>query len=215
MKFITSDNSLKYTAALAGLLYCAWPLGFILNPQVNNGLASNLEASGQPWNWLFIGIDCLCGLLVIWLARRLYLAYVRPSTPKLINYGLIGLGVFGILNIACAVLPLNCVAVGRQCPPILDDPSFIIHGIASIGSVLALSVTLLAFWWLARAGRAVSRIIKKGLNLTIVVWAGFGAGTGLLILFDKSSAFSEHVFIIICSLLIAALPYLTKKLSVR
>lgn len=54
---------------VAGLLYSSWPLGYWLNPQADHGLASNLEALHQPYNWLFILIDISSGVLTFIACR--------------------------------------------------------------------------------------------------------------------------------------------------
>ncbi|HWD24402.1 MAG TPA: hypothetical protein VG368_02965, partial [Acidimicrobiales bacterium] len=49
---------------IAGALaYSSWPLGYVLNgATARSAFASDLELSGQPYNWLFIGLDCVTGI---------------------------------------------------------------------------------------------------------------------------------------------------------
>lgn len=206
MKQPFSVKILTIVAAVAGLLYCSWPLGYILNPVANRGLASNLEAVGQPYNWLFTALDIISGVLICWVAFRLYMNIRRRSW--LILLALFGFGLFGLLTAVDAVLPINCIAPAQSCPPVLHDRYFIIHGIASIGSTNGLTLSIVALWWLLVRSKGTPSIVRYTLHAIILIWFGFGIGTGALILLDRSSVLSQHVFIVVCSLWSAALPYL-------
>jgi len=204
----SQPRSLTALAVTAGLLYSSWPLGYILNPEANRGLASNLEASGQPYNWLFIALDIISGLLICYIAWRLYR---RLQRGWLLKAAVMGFGSFGLLTAIDAMLPIDCVArVGIVCRPALEDPNFIIHGIASIGSVQGLSVSIAALWWLVdRQYRLdTDRWLRVLLTGTLLVWLAFGLGTGALIWFDLSSAGAQHVFITVCTLWTAGMPWL-------
>ena len=204
-------HSLTSVAVVAAVLYCSWPLGSLLNPIANRGLASNLEAIGQPWNWLFTLLDIICGGLVVWLAWQLYMTIKRPRKQWLLLTAIIGFGLFGLLNAADAFLPIDCVPTAMKCRPALQDPYFVAHGIASIASTNGLTITIVALWWIFLRSRQAPRLLRWTLNVTMVVWFSFGVGTGVLILLDRSSALSQHVFIVVCSLLIASLPHLVSR----
>lgn len=194
-------------AVLAGILYCSWPLGNYLNPVANRGLASNLEATGQPYNWLFIGLDVLTGILIIivtiWLLRWVH----RLKLPWL-RFAIWGYGVFGVLTAVDALLPLDCVSTEQKCGPVLHDPMYIIHGVASIGSIAGLTLSIIAIWWLLARSRHVGIALRGFLHITLLAWFGFGVATAIFIMLDRDSALSQHLFIIVCSLWTAALPYL-------
>jgi len=58
-------------------------------------------------------------------------------------------------------------------------------------------------------------ILKWLLDSTVFIWFSFGVITLVLIAQVRYSALSQHLFIIICSLWIAAVPYLTKRVLAR
>lgn len=98
---------------LAGLLYNSWPLGYWLNPSVAKiGLASDLQASGQPYSWLFIEFDVLCGLLLVVLALAL-IGKVRQKSAA--GLAAAGLAIFGAFTAISALIPLHCHDNIRQC----------------------------------------------------------------------------------------------------
>ncbi len=83
----------------SALLYCSWPLGFLLNPIASRtGLASELGAYGQPYNWVFIWGDIVSGVLLsaaVIMLIRLY----RPDGWALLALILLAAyGVFGALT---------------------------------------------------------------------------------------------------------------------
>src|SRR6185312_9748885 len=50
----------------SAIAYCSWPLGFWLNPGAErHGLASELGALGQPYDWVFIWGDIFSGVLLM------------------------------------------------------------------------------------------------------------------------------------------------------
>ncbi len=195
-------------SVVAGALYCSWPLAYWLNPVGNRGLASNLEAFGQPYNWLFAGLDIASGVgvcvVTIWLLRAL------KQADMWIRMALVGFGVFGLLTVIDAILPIDCVSVVVQkCGPVLNDPWFVVHGIFSLGSIAGLTLSILSMWWLLVNNQRVAAVLKWLLHGTVLAWFTFGLITFALLVLVRSSAESQHLFIIICSLWIAALPYLT------
>ena len=192
-------------ASLSGLLYSSWPLGYVLNPVANRGLASNLEALHQPYSWLFVALDILCGLLVSYLAWHLYGLVQKQQT--FVRVAIISYGLFGLTTALDAILPLDCAADQHQCGLLLNHPLVILHGIISIASIGLLTLSLVLLWRTVRAADTQLRwlpLILVGFN---VIWFFFGIVTGILLLLDRSSAFSQHVFISACSLWMVALPY--------
>jgi hypothetical protein len=191
---------------VAGIVYSSWPLAYWLNPVVNHGLASDLEAAGQPYNWVFIGLDILSGLLVciaaVWLLRA-----IRGHRFLLLKSAIMGFGLFGLLTAVDAILPLDCVPVVQRCGSVFDDPTFIVHGIASIGSVAGLTLSIIIVWWLLARDSRVGRILRHTLHSTVLTWFCFGVGTLVLILLNESSATAQHVFITLCSIWTALVPY--------
>jgi hypothetical protein len=205
-------RKLTILAALAGLLYCSWPLGYRLNPVANRGLASNLEGTGQPYNWLFISLDILSGVIMCYVAYQLYRRVVVRHQSRWLLAAIIGLGSFGLLTALDAMLPIDCVSSATVvCPPVLDDPYVIVHGVASIGSIYSLTVSVVALWWLLSRSLRVGSGLRWMLHSTVLVWFGFGCGTAVLLYLNKSSALSQHIFIIVCSAWTAAMPYLVQR----
>lgn len=124
-----------WIAVMAAILYCSWPLGFLLNPSVaHHAFASQLEASGQPYNWLFITLDVLSGLALIIGGILQW----RRSRQPVIRLSIIAYVVFALLVIVAAVVPYNCDSLATSCDGIAHTPLSIIHGSASIMSAVFL-----------------------------------------------------------------------------
>jgi len=199
---------------LAGLLYSSWPLGYWLNPVADRGLASDLEASHQPYSWVFISMDIACGILVGLVSGKL-LSIVRNSSNRKNLFGLwiavLGAGVFGLFTAIDALLPLNCVQGSPNCIVSLNNSYFVIHGIFSIGSVTGLTISIIAIWLLLLLREdAVMSLVHLTPAMFLVVWLGFGALTLYLVLHNRSSALSQHIFIGFCCLWLIALPYFVR-----
>lgn len=209
-------HKLTLLAALAGVLYNSWPLGYVLNPAANRGLASNLEAAGQPFNWLFIGLDIVTGVLMCALGVSLALWFRgQANRARMIDVLLAGIFIFGVLTAMDAVLPIGCVPHVQKCGSVFSDTSTVIHGVVSIGSIYGLTASLLALWWLLAKDKRSTLFATLFLNSSVIAWFGFGIGTAWLIAVDKPSALAQHVFIVLNGLLIAALPYLVRQAYVR
>jgi len=202
--------SLLLLTIMAGVIYNSWPLGYWLNPVVNRGLASDLEATGQPYNWVFIAGDIISGLLIciatVWLLSKL-----RQTRSTWMKIGLIGFGVFGALTAVDALLPLDCVSVVQRCGPVLENPIVILHGVASMGSIAGLTLSIVSVWWLLARDERTAASVRYLLHGTLLVWCGFGIATLILIFLSRSSALSQHIFITLCSVWTALLPYLIWK----
>ncbi len=121
--------------AIAGLLYNSWPLGYILNNHTaTNFLASNLEATGQPYSWLFILGDIITGLLIMAVGVY-YWRHQKTCRSWLFKVTIFGFVSFGLITIVSAMLPFNCQQSVYQCSVQLTT-SFGIHDIVgAIGSI--------------------------------------------------------------------------------
>ena len=199
---------------LAGLFYSSWPLGYWLNPQANRGLASDLEASHQPYSWVFISMDIASGMLVGIVSWKL-LTIIRSSSNRKNLLGLwftvTGAGVFGLFTAVDALLPLNCIEGSPNCKVSLSNSYFVIHGIFSIGSVTGLTISIIAIWLLLLLREdAVMSLAHLTPAMFLVVWLGFGALTLYLVMHNRSSALSQHFFIGFCCLWLIALPYFVR-----
>ncbi len=209
-------NKLSHNVALlavaSGVLYCSWPLGYLLNPNATRGLASNLTVAGQPYSLVFVVLDITSGLLAVLVMIRLLRFMSQYRRSRILGIAVLGLGVFGLLTILDAVLPLDCVATATHaCGSIFQDPYFIIHGIISVGSIFGLTVTIVALWWLLVRERPASVRLRYALSAVLILWFVFGLGTGLFITFGLPSTDSQHAFIVLNSLLLACTPYLVRR----
>ncbi len=134
--------------AVAAVLYCSWPLGFWLNPMAEKtGLASELGAYGQPYNWLFIGADVASGAL---LAAACMVLWRLFGTHGWRRASLVLLLIYGACGALDAALPVHCLPSVQTCGPILHDPMLIVHGAVDFIGSAALLGTLLAEWVYAR-----------------------------------------------------------------
>ncbi|HXE10048.1 MAG TPA: DUF998 domain-containing protein [Verrucomicrobiae bacterium] len=191
-----AERALTAAATLAGLLYNSWLLGYWLNPAVaKSGLASEFEALRQPYDWLFIGCDVICGLLVLlvcWGLRKQAAAAV-----------LAGLMVFAVGTIVDTLLPMHCLPSLQRCPSFTQDHLLLWHGVASIGAALGLFSSLLLLWWHDRRSR-----------LLIVLMAAYVL-FGLFSLFDAVQTvhhnWSQHYYLVLCGVWLALVPMAIRK----
>ena len=199
---------------LAGFFYSSWPLGYWLNPQANRGLASDLGALHQPYNWVFIIMDVVCGILVGIVSGKLLIIIRSGSNRKNLPglwIAVLGAAGFGLFTAVDALLPLNCIQGSPQCEVSLNNSYFVIHGIFSIGSIAGLTVSIVAVWLLLLSReRAVISLAHLTLAIFLVVWLSFGALTLYLVLHNRSSALAQHFFIGFCCLWLIALPYFVR-----
>ena len=210
------DSKPRLTALMiaAGILYSSWPLGYWLNPEANRGLASNLEALHQPYNWVFILMDIFSGILVFIVCWQL-LKFAKSNSSHKTELGLRiaiwGTGIFGLLTTLDAILPLNCVEGSAHCVSPLNNPYFVIHGIVSIGSIAGLTISIIAIWLLLyMREKAVMRLAHLTPATFLVVWLGFGILTLILLAHNQSSDLAQHIFIGFCSLWLITLPYFVR-----
>jgi len=199
---------------LAGFFYSSWPLGYWLNPQADHGLASNLEALHQPFNWVFILMDIASGLLVAIVCLNLHATSksgFNPKTQTGLRIAILGAASFGIFTAIDAILPLDCIEGSPQCVVTLSDSYFVIHGIFSIGSIAGLTISIVAVWLLLLFSEArTGALVHLTPAMFLVVWLGFGILTLYLVLHNQSSALSQHLFIGFCCLWLVALPYFVR-----
>jgi hypothetical protein len=196
-------------AMLSGILYCSWPLGYILNPAVaKGGLASGFEGLHQPYNWLFISGDVSSSILIIivcWLLWRRLAGVVKQK--RLLAAVLLGVIVFAAGTIISAVLPERCQPSLQTCPNFLHDRVLFIHGIASIAASFLLFVSLVLVWWQRRSDLLMS--------LLIIGYLLFGFLSCLSLFYDGIGNSSQQYYITLCSLWLALLPYAVHKVFIN
>lgn len=182
-------------ALLAAILYCSWPLGYVLNPFVgSHELASQLEAPHQPYNWLFIFMDVFAGLAVTVVA----VLQINRNAHFIIKWCIVGYGIFGILVAVAALTPLNCNVTANTCGPILRNPQLIIHGAASILSVGFLFLSTLTLG--ASVFREKLSIVRWIFGLIIAAWVFFGFGSLVELRYHDMGNGLQEFFITICSI---------------
>lgn len=195
-------------AILAGILYYSWPLGYLLNPPASRGgLASDLGAIGQPYNWVFVVLDSVSGILIVLVAlwlKRLW----EHTMSRAIKMILWGYGVFGILTTFGALVPLDCLVEFNQCGDYFHNPLVVIHGIASIGAIFGLTISIVGIWLLIIVSFGKGLRIKLFLHSIMLVWFSFGLLTLFLLVTERSSGTAQHVFITVCSIWTAVVPFI-------
>ena len=199
---------------VAGLLYSSWPLGYWLNPQADQGLASNLQALHQPYNWVFILMDITSGVLTCIACRELLAICVRSSSHRTslgLRVAILGAGTFALFTAIDAIMPLDCLEGSPHCLAPLHNPYFVIHGLFSIGSIGGLTVSIIAIWLLLFVREAtVNSLAHLTPAMFLLVWLGFGILTLNLILHNQTSGLAQHLFIGFCSLWLMSLPYFVR-----
>lgn len=195
----TAKNPVVWIGLVGALVYSSWPLGFILNPAVSHhAFASQLEASNQPYNWLFILLDILCGIALLVGGVMQW-----NKKPRLaIKLSILGYMSFAALVIVAAIAPYNCnsLSVGSCQASIIHSPLFIIHGLASIISVLFLLGSMVLLIKLLFEKHAYHWLNIVGLFI-VACWGLLGV---CALVFGKHHPLDEmwvqYIFIAVCSL---------------
>ena len=200
---LSKQNTKKFwlavsAAVAAGVVYCSWPLGYYLNPVVSRrGLASELEALHQPYNWLFILLDVLSGVLVMAVAILLW----RAHKDRLRRIILVNFALFGLLTILDALMPMSCEPSLRACPSLSHQPLLILHGVVSIAASVCLFISAVLVWWTRRrsSGSLVMSSLMAGWTLfgLVSLYFFFRPGPGYL---------AQHYYITLCSIWVMLLP---------
>lgn len=153
---------------VAAIMYNDWPLGYIFNPiAAQLGLSSDLEAYGQPYNWFFICGDILCSLLLLFALWQLALRI--KIKDRLVDVAFIGIGLFSIMTIASAVLPLRCTANIQLCGFNLEQvhgPHDLTAAFALVGLFIGMAAT-----WVLTIG---TYPFHRWSELLLIVWACWG-----------------------------------------
>jgi hypothetical protein len=195
-----SWKKLTIVAIVAGVVYDSWPLGYWLNPVVaRKGLASELEAIHQPFNWVFVSGDIVSSLFIGLVAYILWMKVHKHVHAKIFKISLINIAIFSILTIADALTPMHCDPSIQSCPNFLHDRLLLVHGIYSIGASVALFVSVFVIWQLDRRSRLMNTVMFGYLLFSLF---------SLLSLFTPGqNSWAQHYYITLCSVWLAALPY--------
>ncbi|MDB5169159.1 MAG: hypothetical protein JWO41_515 [Candidatus Saccharibacteria bacterium] len=187
-------------AGIAGLLYCSWPLGYSLNPAVaRRGLASELGGTNQPYAWVFILGDVLCGVLMIAVAALIWRGLLAQARKPLIAILLWTIIAFAIGTIADALLPLKCSLSTQACPSFHQDHLLLIHGLISILAANFLFLSLLILWWRARRS-----LVLTGLMIGYVAFSVFSV---IGVAFPNQGNWAQHYYLTLCGVVLACFPW--------
>lgn len=189
------NNPVLWLGIIAALVYSSWPLGYILNPAAaHNAFASQFEASGQPYNWLFIALDILSGVCLL-ICGGLQWLKSKSIASKL---SILSYMVFAILVIAAALIPFNCNSATSMCLDVTHSPLLIVHGLASTISVIALLFSIIL---VIRIPSAEIKFPKHNIIpiLIITSWALVGLAA-LSHYHHTDENIVQYIFISLCSL---------------
>ncbi len=199
-----------WLGCLGALLYSSWPLGYALNPQVShNELASMLEAPHQPFNWVFMGSDVLTGIVISVVA---YLQLSKIKTRNLAKYGIFFYWLFAALVALAALSKINCDPALQQCGSLIRHPIIIVHGFASISSVVALLACMLLLTKAVYA-QQVSGLIRLAHQVVLLAWLFFGVASLIELVFHIRNNALQHYFITICGLSIVSCIFIIEYLQ--
>lgn len=180
---------------VAGVLYNSWIAGYWLNPMVaRHGLASELEALHQPYNWLFTGADILCSVIIIGLAYRLW----RRGLSRLQKAILINYAAFALFTIVDAILPMHCDPSLKRCPDAFHDPMLVAHGVCSILASLGLFLAVVFSWW-----RAKREVLLQALIIGYIL---FGVFSLISLLTPGEDSWAQHYTLLLDGVCIVTVP---------
>jgi hypothetical protein len=136
---------------LGGLTYSSWPLAYFVHTGLaqSSTYASEYEANGHPWAWLFRLFDQVSGLLIgvgatlAWPAASVY----RPRLPMRVVFG--ATAVIGYTLVLTGSLPVDCSDSNGQCKALRSAGGHqswhdLAHHLISDSSGSAFTVALLA-----------------------------------------------------------------------
>jgi phosphatidylglycerol lysyltransferase len=180
---------------IAGLTYVSFPLGYLLNPR-SHGLVSDLGGMGQPYAWVFNGLDIISGASMMILGFLLWT--IPERTHRRAIRTCIGLLVLsGASNAIAAVTPL-AGAQGINVQVILHDFLSAINFLATIAAASVFMVRVVL-------PETRSRITIKN----IFLWAGFVllvvASIVSVIFQAYGSGLVQRIFICLAGLWVAIL----------
>ena len=199
-----SKKVITIVAAVAGLSYNFWLVGYIVDPQaLHNAYVSILETPNRPYNWLFISMDVVTSVLAILISwflitrnknsRNVYIFYLT----------------FAVTTLLDAVIPITakCSSSISACSIDLSQV-FNFHAITSLVAFFSIFGSLLVC-------RRKASIIKikhdkvKWLNILLFAWCSSGVFMVLTIVIDKLTMLSQGLFLGTIGLSLFVIPLVT------
>jgi Protein of unknown function (DUF998) len=178
----------------AGILYNSWPLGYVLDYRTaRQGLASDLEQVGHPYNWVFIAADILTAVCII--AAALILIKRAGPKPKTTIAIITGLMMFGVFTAVSSLLPSHCAIAVLRC----GAPQG--HGIgldAATSSVAALGL-LISLVSLTIAG-ALHTLQSRLVGLVLLTWSISGLVFAGLAVTNRDALFAQDILMLMSGL---------------
>jgi len=175
-------------ATITAIIYNTWPLGFILNnPIAHRDLASQLEATGQPYNWLFVSTDVLTGLIVIILAMMFWRRLEKGQSILAIKIIVIGLLMFGLFTAVSALVPLTCQTTDLRCGSHLYQ-IFGLHDLTGGIAAIGLFISLVGGW--LHGENKPHALTSKLIHWTTILWCLCG------IAYVYFSAVNQHMVLV-------------------
>lgn len=163
-----------------------------------NGLASELGAKGQPYNWVFIAGDVSSGVFVLISCWLLWLAVRRLPQARFLGIAILNVAGFAAGTMIDAALPMNCTPSLHTCPSFTQDHMLLAHGIFSVSASVFLFISLLLLW-LRQSRHTLLAALLFGYVLFAVV-------SVVAFFIPEQGNWSQHFYISLCSLWIALFP---------
>jgi hypothetical protein len=182
------------------VLYNSWPLGYLLNSKTARyGLASGLDAGGQPYDWLFILGDCLVGLSLLAICVLIRLKLRHALWSKSWSAVFMGLVVFGLLTATSAASPSHCTSGTFAICGTFGKRAVGPDGLESTVAALGLLVSLVGINILNRHYQ-LSVLLRRASQCMLVAWLASGLGFLIIIAEGGNAHLAQQVLLIVSGL---------------
>jgi hypothetical membrane protein len=168
------------------------------------GLASELGAYGQPYNWVFIGGDVLSGALLLAGCMLLIRAYRLRGWAW---WTLTLLAVYGVCGALDAALPESCLPSQQVCGPVLHDPMLILHGVFDLVGSAALLATLVIA---ARFVQLHNREWRPWIYAIGIAGTLFAVLSGVFYIFGGPGYWAQRYYISLSCVWVASIPFVLR-----
>lgn len=194
-----------FLTVLSAVLYCSWPLGLWLNPAASRtGLASELGAVGQPYNWIFIWGDIVSGVLLLTCSLVLIHQYRLKGWARL---SMLLLAIYGVCGAFDAALPMHCLPSEQVCGSIFKDPMLILHGVFDLTGSTALIGTLVAAAIVVHADSRQWRAWIYGIGIGGTI---FAIASGIFYVWGGPGYWAQRYYITLSCIWVASTPFILR-----